>query len=183
MDGTKQTTNWIIAGLVALVVIIGGGWLIARERSGTMADANATSTESTSTGVTGETAGLQKINPAPKSAGKTAAAPNPTSMASGETVAVSDQPEGSSVTISDVSITKPTWIAVRDARPWYLGAKLLTSSQKDLTIPLLRNTTAGQSYEVVLFVDNGDGKFSIHGDDTLVTGADGAPVSSTFKAQ
>jgi hypothetical protein len=55
MDGTKTTTNWIIAGLVALVVIIGGGWLIARERSGTMAGREcdfdgATSTEKLRTG-------------------------------------------------------------------------------------------------------------------------------------
>ena len=176
MDGTKQTTNWIIAGLVALVVIIGGGWLIARERSGAMAGTEASSTVAT----TSDIATTGNANPTPS--GKPVVS-NPTTMASGETVSVSDQAAGSSVTISDVSISKPTWVAVRDARPWYLGAKLLTASQKDLTIPLLRNTTSGQSYEVVLFVDNGDGKFSIHGDDTLLMGADGAPVSSTFKAQ
>jgi hypothetical protein len=181
MDGTKTTTNWIIAGLVALVVIIGGGWLIARERSGTMAGTEASSTTST----TSETATAGNTNPTspPTSAGKPVLS-NPTTTALGETVTASDQPAGSSVTISDVTISsKPTWVAVRDARPWYLGAKLLSGSQKNVTIPLLRNTASGQSYEVVLFVDDGDGKFSIHGGDSLVTGTNGAPVSSTFKAQ
>jgi len=184
MDGTKTTTNWIIAGLVALVVIIGGGWLIARERSGTLVGANATSTESSTT----ETAstGSSSTNPTPTpsvSPGKTAYVANPIVAASGQTVSVADQPAGSNVTIADVSVSQPTWVAVRDTTHWYPGAKLISKSAQNVMIPLLRNTVAGKTYEVVLFTDNGDGKFSIHGGDNLVTGADGAPVSATFKAQ
>lgn len=180
MDGTKTTTNWIIAGLVALVVIIGGGWLIARERSGTMAGVNATLTESTTTA----TAGTENSNPSStKTSAGTKRVSNPTTAASGETISVSDQTEGASVTVADVSISKPTWVAVRDSRPWYLGWKLVKSSQQNVVIPLQRNTAAGQSYEVVLFVDNGDGTFAIHGGDTLVVNSEGAAVSSTFKAK
>ncbi len=184
MDANKTTTNWIIAGLVALVVIIGGGWLIARERSGSMAGANTvTGTETVATSdLTTDT-----TNPVSPSATKpTTAKPTsatPTSAAAGETVSVNDQKEGATVTVSDVNISKPTWVAVRDSRPWYLGWKLLKSNSTDIVVPLQRNTTAGQSYEVVLFVDNGDGEFAIHGGDTLVTTSTGAPVSSSFRAQ
>lgn len=182
MDGTKTTTNWIIAGLVALVVIIGGGWLIARERSGTMADANATSTGATSSE---ETTASENTNPTKSPSTKPSArVANPTTSASGEMVTVNDQPAGSTVVVGDVTVSKPTWVAVRDSRPWYLGWKLVKSSEQNVSVPLQRATAAGESYEVVLFVDNGDGTFAIHGGDMLVTSANGsAPVSSTFKAQ
>jgi len=165
MDGTKQTTNWIIAGLVALVVIIGGGWLIARERSGTMAGTNATSTETTSTGVVASEIGNTSTTKPSKAS---TVVSNPTTAASGETISVSDQPAGASVMVADVSVSKPTWVAVRDSRPWYLGWKLVKNSQSNITVPLQRDTVKGQSYEVVLFADNGDGTFAIHGADTLI---------------
>ncbi len=178
MDSTKTTTNWIIAGLVALVVIIGGGWLIARERSGSMTGM-ATSTGATSS----EEVATDNTSPSPAPSSKpTKYVASPTTSSSGETVSVADQSAGSSV-MADVSVSKPTWVAVRDNRPWYLGWKLVKIGDGKVTIPLQRNTVAGQNYEVVFFVDNGDGTFAIHGGDTLVTTASGAPVSSTFKAQ
>jgi hypothetical protein len=185
MDGTKTTTNWIIAGLVALVVIIGGGWLIARERSGTMAGADATSTDITSS--TTETANTETSTETSNTTNTTKTTgtktTNPTTVASGETVTVSDQPAGSSVTVAEINISKPTWVAVRDSRPWYLGWKFLKAGEKDIVVPLQRSTVAGESYEVVLFTDDGNGSFEIHGGDALVTSSTGAPVSSTFKAQ
>ena len=183
MDGTKQTTNWIIAGLVALVVIIGGGWLIARERSGTMAGANATSTESVS-----KTSGTaaENPNPAPTPSPSTASKPavsNPTSAASGETIAVADQPAGSSVSIADANLAKPSWIVIRGTNGWALGAAWFYKSGKNLTVPLVRKTVAGEMYQAVIYVDDGNKKLELHGGDTLVTDTQGAPVASTFKAQ
>lgn len=187
MDGTKTTTNWIIAGIVALVVIIGGGWLIARERSGAMAGDVATDTaSSTTTGAEAETASAAEATESVTTMPIAKPAPSPmnaTASASGENVTVVDQPAGNTVTIAEANIKKPSWIAVRDTRGWYPGAKLIAASDKNITIPLLRNTEAGKTYEVVIFLDNGDKKFSIHGGDMLVTSTQGAPVSSTFTAK
>jgi hypothetical protein len=186
MDANKTTTNWIIAGLVALVVIIGGGWLIARERSGSMAGtqtASTTASVETAT-VSKDSTGTSKTNTkASQAASAAAAAPDMTASASGETVSVSDQAAGSKVMVADVSVVRPTWVAVRDTRKWYPGAVLVSGNKTNVEIPLLRPTVAGETYEVVLFVDNGDGKFSIHNGDMLVAGTAGAPVSSTFKAK
>ena len=181
MDANKTTTNWIIAGLVALVVIIGGGWLIARERSGSMSGGNATSTAATEK--VSDTVSEKAGSTSQAASAAAAMSDDKTASAMGETVTVSDQAAGSKVTVSEVSVKKPTWVAVRDTRKWYPGAVLVTGDKSDLEIPLLRPTVAGDTYEVVLFADNGDGKFSIHGGDMLVVGTEGAPVSSTFKAQ
>ncbi len=190
MDGTNTTTNWIIAGLVALVVIIGGGWLIARDRAGIATDV-ATSTGTTSGVVSGKsddsksTAGgttppssRPTPSPTPSSAGK-----NLTASATGETITVEDQPSGSSVVIDTIKLSKPSFVAIRDTRGWYPGWQYVQGSQSNVTVPLKRNTTAGQTYEAVIFVDDGDGVFEIHGGDMLVTGTAGAPVSSTFTAK
>jgi hypothetical protein len=181
MDGTKTTTNWIIAGLVALVVIIGGGWLIARDRSGSTTGANATSTET----VPGsETSNVEpSTGAAPVVSESKPAAAIPTSSASGETITVLDQPAGANVIVAEVNLTKPSWVAVRDTRGWYPGAAWFSGSQKSVVIPLMRNTEAGQSYEVVIFIDNGDKKFELRGGDTLLTTNSGTPVSATFKAK
>lgn len=181
MDGTKTTTNWIIAGLVALVVIIGGGWLIARERSGSVTGTNATSTE-TVTGSETTNAG-SNIGSTPTGGESKPAVTIPTSSASGETITVLDQPAGANVLVAEVNLTKPSWVAVRDTRGWYPGAAWFSGSEKSVAIPLMRNTEAGQSYEVVIFVDNGDKKFELRGGDTLLTTNSGTPVSATFKAQ
>jgi hypothetical protein len=177
MDGTKTTTNWIIAGLVALVVIIGGGWLVARERGSAMAGANATSTDTTIGTEAGVAVAADSASPA---------APgvvNPTSSASGETVTVNDQKAGASVMVADLTLRKPSWIVIRDTKGWALGAAWFYSSGKDLSIDLLRNTVAGEVYQAVIYIDDGNKKFELHGADTLVSDSQGAPVSSTFTAK
>src|SRR6185503_11659855 len=126
MDGTKTTTNWIIAGLVALVVIIGGGWLIARERSGTMMGAATTTETGSSIEVSGASeVGSTKPSPTPTPKPKPTPSPSPsptgTATASGENVTVEDQPAGSSVTVAGVNVSKTSWIAIRDTRGWYPG--------------------------------------------------------------
>lgn len=191
MDGTKTTTNWIIAGLVALAVIIGGGWLISRDR--TAPTSMATSTDSTMAMEEGSETDIPASPAAPEPVARPAPMARPTppsaptvpdqvSTASGETVTVEDQAAGTSVVVADVKITKPSWVAVRDTRKWYPGATWLGASQSQVTIPLLRSTEAGKTYEVVIFVDDGDKEFEIHGD-ALVTSSQGAPVSSTFTAK
>lgn len=181
MDGTKTTTNWIIAGLVALVVIIGGGWLVARERSGTVTGSAATTTDTTlgaasTSENTSDTSSASTDSTVPS-------AKNPVVSAAGETVTVSDQPAGDKVVVADVSLGKPSWVVIRDTKGWALGAAWFNESQKGAEVALLRNTNPGQTYEAVVYVDNGDKKFELHGEDMLVTSSQGAPVSSTFTAK
>src|SRR5262249_16627222 len=108
---------------------------------------------------------------------------NPTSNASGETVTVNDQTAGASVTVADLTLMKPSWVVIRDTKGWALGAEWFYGSGKDLSISLLRNTVAGQTYQAVIYIDNGNKKFDLHCGDTLVTDSQGAPVSSTFTAK
>ena len=183
MDGTKTTTNWIIAGLVALVVIIGGGWLVARDRSGTVTGSAATSTGATSTEVSNSENNASASETNTGGTVGTPAAKNPITSASGETVTIMDQPAGATAVIADISLTKPSWVVIRDTKGWALGAAWFSESQKSATVSLLRNTIVGQTYEAVIYVDNGDKKFELHGEDMLVTSSQGAPVSSTFTAK
>jgi hypothetical protein len=181
MDGTKTTTNWIIAGLVALVVIIGGGWLVARERSG-----NVTGTTATSTDTTLDDAASSSDTSTNTAGTNTSAVPeskNPVTSASGETITVIDQPAGANVIVADVKLTKPSWVVIRDTKGWALGAAWFNESRVSATVSLLRNTIAGQTYEAVIYVDDGDKKFTLHGGDMLVASSQGAPVSSTFTAK
>ena len=185
MDGTKTTTNWIIAGLVALVVIIGGGWLIARDRAGTMADTTTSTASEASPAEAGEAASPSAPltgtpTPPPTTRPST---PDVTAASSGETVTVMDQPASANVMVADVKLTKPSFVAVRDTRGWYPGWQFVSASQSSVVIPLKRNTEAGNTYEVVIFIDDGDGTFELHGGDTLVVSSQGAPVSSTFTAK
>jgi hypothetical protein len=183
MDGTKTTTNWIIAGLVALVVIIGGGWLIARERGGAMTGANATSTEAALATAAADTDTVVTPKEDGPAAAAVQAASNPVSTASGETVTVNDQVAGASVTVADLNLKKPSWVVIRDTKGWALGAGWFYSSGTDLSIELLRDTVAGQVYQAVIYIDDGNKKFELHGGDTLVSDSQGAPVSSTFTAK
>lgn len=174
MDGTKTTTNWIIAGLVALAVIIGGGWLIARERSNASTSGMASSTVETSTETTGSTKGSNQ---------NTSVSTDKVASASGETVTVLDQPAGDRVIVADVTLSKPSWVVIRDTNKWALGAAWFPASAKSVDVPLLRKTVPGHTYEAVIYVDDGDKQFAVHGGDMMVTGSEGAPVSSTFTAK
>jgi len=95
---------------------------------------------------------------------------------------------GTKVMVSNVSVTKPTWIVVYDNNNGVagnaLGAKLFAPvSQGGSTsgaITLLRATKTGQTYLIGQNVDNGDAKFSKQLD-KAVTGADGKPLLMTFE--
>lgn len=99
---------------------------------------------------------------------------------------VEDQPAGSSVAISSLSIARPTWVVVyvsREGRPGNaLGARLFFAGDKEGRVGLLRDTQAGARYFVGLSVDNGDRAFSLSKDLPLAD-ADGGPLWATFRAQ
>ena len=83
--------------------------------------------------------------------------------------------------ISDARLMHPSWIAIKDTKGWVLGAGWFNASVEAVKVPLLRNTVAGETYQAVIYVDNGDKRFDLHAD-TLLVGLDNAPVASTFTA-
>ena len=95
----------------------------------------------------------------------------------GGSISVSDQAAGKVVMIGDtVYPTTEGWIAVRDYLEngelgYVLGAARFSVEQQLLPkeVVLLRATTAGETYAVVFYNDNGDRKFSLS-DDTMIEG-------------
>lgn len=173
----NEQRAWIIGGIVIAIIIILLGWLIMRQHSyPTGMNSNGTATTS---GATTTTTGASTTTTVPKAPSQVTTS---TATSDGESVAVADQAAGNTVALSSVHLTKRSWVAIEDSRKWTLGAKRLEASDTEGTVPLLRNTTAGETYTAVIYADNGDGVFDIHAD-TMLLGSDGNPVSATFIAR
>lgn len=159
----KVTSNQLIIGAVVVLVLAGGAWwfFIKPAGSGTV----ATSTASSSGDTSGATSGADSAVPA-----------NPTTGASGEVISVQDQPEGDSVSVGPIVLTKAGWVAVRDDMRILGAARLDAGTTQNIFVPLLRNTTTGTKYQAVLYVDDGDRQFDFK-KDALVEG-----VSASFTA-
>ena len=73
---------------------------------------------------------------------------------------VSDQPAGTSVFVTGLSLTQSQWIAVyedRDGQPGnILGASHVFPGYISTSVDLLRNTEAGGKYYAAVLNDNGD---------------------------
>lgn len=168
MVDLKDRNTQIIIGAAVLVVIVAIVWwmMAHRAKPADMAQ-EATTTQESSTGVQPSQIGAH----------------NPTAVESGDTVSVGDQPAGDSVRVASVTLSQDGWIAVRDSSGRTLGAGWFAAgSHENVSVPLLRNTEAGQSYQVLLYVDAGDDhKFDLHGD-TLIVNADGTVAGTNFNA-
>lgn len=95
-------------------------------------------------------------------------------------ISVSDQPAGRTVAIDALELpTANGWVVVRETTGSILGAARFSSSEGLVpdSIDLLRGTTAGASYKVVFFTNEGDRGFDLS-EDTLITG-----IESSFTAQ
>ncbi len=175
MDTTNtQKWSWIIGTVLGVIIIILIGWLIARHRSaspvvGEMVNATSTATTTADSNTGADT-------------GANAATRAPAETISGAAVSAKDQKPGNTVEIAAVTLPQRGWVAVQDSKGCTLGAALVQAGTSSTTIPLLRNTVAGDAYKVVLYIDNGNGAFDLHGD-TLVDGPDGMPVSASFLAK
>lgn len=165
---TNSTTQWIIIAAAVLVLIIGGAWLAMRGKAST---APTDKTPATSTIPTTATATVDATVNIPKG--------TVTATSDGESVAAENQAAGNTVTLSSLSLTRASWVAVRDDRS-ILGAAWFPSSATAGTIKLQRATESGKSYRVVIYVDDGDKKFD-YKKDQLIT-QDGGPVGGSFTA-
>lgn len=168
---TNSTTQWAIIGTAVIILLAGGSWLIGRSKvDSPVAGDNplAATTEETET-----TNSVVPDGVAIPTGAKTV-------ESDGESVVIENQAAAGSVKISSMSLTRATWVAVRDERS-ILGAKWFSSNATSGEMRLLRNTEAGTTYQVLFYVDDGDKKFD-HTLDILVT-SEGKPVGTSFTAQ
>ncbi len=164
---TNNVTQWVIIAAAVLVLVLGGAWLVMRDSKEAPEGTNpiATTTPATTTTMT-------SVKNMPKG--------TVTATSDGESVTVGAQSAGTTVTLSSLSLTRASWIAVRDDMS-ILGAAWFPSNATSGTVHLQRALTSGKSYRVVIYVDNGDKKFDLH-TDKLVTTND-APVGVSFKTK
>lgn len=185
-----DSRSWIITGSITLVLILLAWWGIAhlRAASPVVGSENAKMVVQTDADGTQTAVMVSADEPTVTKKADAPTAPTArvqataTAVAGGETVTTSDQAAGSQVTISQATLTRPSWIAIKDTKGWVIGAGWFAASGENLSVPLLRATKAGEVYQAVVYADNGDKKFDLHAD-TLLTSAEGAPLSSTFRAQ
>lgn len=171
-----DTKSWAITGIVAIVLIGLLWWAIAAQRASS--PVVGTGSVATST----ETVSDEAASPEEPAAPATAAKTGVSAVAAGETVSTVDQSAGTTAVIEQATLKKPSWIAIKDTTGRILGAGWFAGSGENLSVPLLRATEAGKVYQAVIYADDGDKRFDFKAD-ALLTGVDGAPVSSTFRAQ
>lgn len=171
----NDTGNRIIAGIILGLIFIGGWWLIARNAAGGF------SASQDSRNVQEEGAPEDVVTPSPVLG--PISADTPTIAGSHESVSVEDQVAGMTVKIKAATLAQIGWIAIRDADGRTLGAgRFEAGSYADVEVPLLRATTAGERYQVLIYVDDGDKAFDLH-KDILVMRADGSVAGTIFSAK
>lgn len=179
MDLKNQTTQWILIGIGALIILAGGWWVMTRNNAATPALVEDASTAS---GSVEEGSGAEADTGTGAASSSGPSGTQAQTPASGEVVVVEDQAAGSSVVVASASLTKPSWIAIKDAAGWILGARRFDmTSVPESSIPLLRATEAGKIYYAVIYVDDGDKAFDFK-KDTVVVQA-GTAVNDSFLAR
>jgi len=162
--------NWLSGVGVALVVVVAATFALHSKEtlSPVLGDASTTTDETATT-----------THPIITGSGPTLAV---TTEVRGEMLSVLNQSAGASVTIDSMTLSRKSWIAVKDTSGRILGAGLFAAGTPSGDVSLLRNTLPGQRYEVLIYVDDGDKQFDLH-KDMLVTAPDGSPISTAFNAQ
>jgi hypothetical protein len=163
MNGSKN--NQMVIGFVIVAILLGGLWFLTR---------GATPPANDMTG----TDAMEDSGTVPIDLDTVAS-----TTSDDESVLVPDQPAGDVVAVSNVTFTQSGWIAVRDDRGWTLGAgRFDEGMHSDVMVKLLRTTTPGERYQVLLYIDDGDKEFDLD-KEILVTRSDGSVAGTTFGAQ
>ncbi|MEK7601551.1 MAG: hypothetical protein AAB480_03420 [Patescibacteria group bacterium] len=158
----KNRNTQAITGAVVVVVVLLAAWLLFARPVGNGGIATDTETPSDSTSME-ETL-------------------NPSMVSTGEAVTVRDQAAGASVAVASVTLNEMGWVAVRDEGGRVLGAaRFDAGTWNDVSVPLLRATAAAGSYQVLLYIDDGDKQYDLH-KDILIMGANGGVAGTTFTA-
>ena len=160
----NDRTNRILAGIAVILLVI-GAWYLGRMQT-------KSSTET----------GTSAMNSDSKS-NDDVSATTPSITASNESVVVADQPAGSRVNVMSVTLPQGGWVAVRDNNGRVLGAgRYDAGTSEDVVVELLRDTVSGLQYQVLLYIDDGDGQYDLH-KDSLVMNADASVAGTVFNAQ
>lgn len=164
----SERTYQAIIGVLVLALLVGAWWMFGTQRS-----AVQDTTASGSTQLSGTTPNEDTASSGSMTGGMTV---------SGDAVSVGDQPAGSFVVVGSATVPQMGWVAVRDSSGRVLGAaRVEAGTHQAVQVELLRNTVAGEMYQVLVYVDDGDKVFDLH-KDTLVMNADGAVSGAMFSA-
>jgi hypothetical protein len=136
MNWENQNVRLAVVFVVGLIVGLGLYWVFDRDSAAGTNNGAQTSTQSTTTAGT-----IQESNG----------------------VIVAEQQAGRSVTISQLALQQPSWIAIRDdvngaPGPKILGAQLFDKGATSGTVALLRATEPGKGYFALIHVDDGNTK-------------------------
>lgn len=106
------------------------------------------------------------------------------SQESNSAILVVDQNVGSTVAVASVETDVSAWVAVREDKNGILGnilgaSRIDAGDSSNIIVNLLRPTVAGETYQVVLYQDDGDREFN-HKIDLPLT-SDGILISKSFK--
>ncbi len=109
---------------------------------------------------------IEKISSSTKALAQTATT---TSEVNYDFLKVSDQKPGDSVDIAYAKAKFPFWLVVhteKNGKIWNaLGARMKKAGEyTGVTVPLLAKTQPGKRYWVIIYKDNGDGKFDLNTD-------------------
>lgn len=173
------TSNTIWAAVIGLVVGLILGWLIGHNTFSSNNSKNASvQSEQTTTSFT-ETMPLEEGR-----SSNALVVNSSLSEESNSAVMVRDQAAGASVSVASVETDASTWVVVREDKNGVLGnilgaARIDAGNSSQVVVSLLRPTIVGQTYQVVLFKDDGDKKFD-HKIDVPLT-SDGVLIAQPFK--
>lgn len=168
----QQMVLWLfIALLVGLLIGFGAGRQTAGDGGVMMSDqVAATSTASTTS------AGTHLL-------GQSSAAAPAGVVAEGNSVSIMGQTAGKSVMVKSAMLSQEGWVAIRDSSGITLGAALFSAgSHANVSVSLLKPTTSGQTYQALIYFDDGTKTFNLK-TETIVLNADGSVAGTTFVAQ
>lgn len=169
----NERTYQIIIGVLVLIILVGGWFAFGKKQSSTTGSPAVAKTD-TMQDTSSSMSGSEDVMGSSGSGSSMAV--------SGDAVSVSDQPAGDKVAVNSVYLPQMGWVAVRDSSGHVLGAaRLDAGTHSDVQVDLLRNTEAGEHYQVLLYIDDGDKVYDLH-KDTLLTNSDGAVAGATFTA-
>ncbi|HVM73600.1 MAG TPA: hypothetical protein VMU13_01835 [Candidatus Paceibacterota bacterium] len=184
---TNIVRNWLAGVGVVLVVLVAVTYAVHRNDTmpATVASDESSSTEmiATSSSETAMTMNqMNQMNQSSQSGIFPTIPGTMTTPSTGEAIHLSNQSAGDSVAIGSMSVTRKSWIAIKDSKGSILGAAIFDVGATTGSVPLLRATIPGGQYEAVIYIDDGDHIFDLH-KDMLVIAADGSPVSTAFNTK
>ena len=177
----NDRTNQVIGGVIVIILII-GAWYVGQKQLIPVGGENTTPADSVGADTSSDSDVSDTVI-SDESTGTDNTATTPSVRASGESITVADQPAGMQVKIASVTLPELGWVAVRDNNGRVLGAgRFDAGTNNNVAVELLRGTVAGEKYQVLLYIDDGDMQYDLH-KDSLVMNADASVAGTMFSAQ